>query len=694
MSFTDLVDVFHGNLAYQLPQPEGVAASWFFLKAQTGNTHPGAVLPFSASSAGAYTGGYPNGYSPYWYNTHSRPQQIMDPAKPTAVGFSHFHHSGTGAVGFYYNYLVLTPSGNAIPERFTRFPLENEKGSPGFYSCTLGGIPASIAAGRMACSYRFVFPTSGGVLICDPELNGLFRDKKPESPPGEVLSLDRGRDYVAAVIRYAYPLSVYLRCPGAAAMDILSDGRMAIRFGAGETELSLGFSFNGLPQAKANAEAAFGFDAAKVRAGEAWEKVLGAVEIDTGPEQRELFYSSLYHSLVKPVNISGDSPYWNDEPCWVDLATMWDAYKAQLPLLFTLYDREGASLTNSLIRSARHLGYYPNCFCLNPPDSETDMQARALAWHSVYDAFVRGIENNDYAKALEYMEQDLNRASNNDFLQKGLTEPYLSHTWDLSCACFSAGLLAKALGRDDKAALFFRYAENWPKVLDNDTGLMRAGGCFYEGNQWNYSFRLLPQTSARIAGNREAFVRNLDTFFGYGAPPVRQNEDPHNTAGMRAGEALSRFEGFNNETDMETPYAYIYAGRHDRTAEICRLGMDAMFAPGRGGICGNDDSGGLSAMYLCNTLGLFPASGLPYLFIGSPGLKESCLHLRNGNSFTVRSGNYSRENRYVKEARLNGKPLSRAWLWVEELMAGGTLDLEMSPRPEAWDREPPPVLFP
>jgi putative alpha-1,2-mannosidase len=693
MGFSDYVDVFHGNFEYELPPPEGVAASWFFLKAQTGNTHPGASLPLSAPSVCAYTGGYPTGYSPYWYNTHSRPERIMDPARPTAAGFSHFHHSGTGAIGFYYNYLVLTPlAGHSVSERFSRFPLEEEKGSPGYYSCSLGGVRTEVAASRMSCCYRFTFPAAGGVLICDPELNGLFRDKKCEAPRGEVLSLDRGKDHAAAVIRYAFPLSVYLRCPGARDMDILSDGRMAIHFEPGAAELSLGFSFNGLSRAKANAEGIAGFEKTRTGAATEWERFLSAVEIDADPERRGLFYSSLYHSLVKPCDVSGDSPFWNDGPCWVDLATLWDAYKAQLPLLFTLYDQEGSSLVNSLIGSARHLGYYPNCFCLNPPDNETDMQARALGWHSVYDAFVRGIRNTDYALALEYMERDLNRAENKDFLQNGLTEPYPSHTWDLSCACFAAGLLAKALGRADKAALFFRYSENWSRALDRDTGLMVSRGRFYEGNQWNYSFRLLPQTPARIAGRREAFIRDLDTFFGYGAPPVVQNRDPRNHAGMKAGEALSRFEGFNNETDMEAPYAYIHAGRHDRTAEICRLGMDAMFAPGRGGICGNDDSGGLSAMYLCNTLGLFPAAGLPYLFIGSPGLRESRAHLRNGNTFVVRSGNYSRENRYIKKALLNGKPLSRAWLWLEELMAGGALDLEMSPLPEAWDLEPPPVL--
>ena len=124
MGSSDYVDIFHGNLEYELPQPEGVAASWFFLKAQTGNTHPGASLPFSAPSICPYTGGYPTGYSPYWYNYHSKPERIMDPARLCATGFSHFHQSGTGAMGFYYNYFIIAPAtGDSATERFAMFPL-------------------------------------------------------------------------------------------------------------------------------------------------------------------------------------------------------------------------------------------------------------------------------------------------------------------------------------------------------------------------------------------------------------------------------------------------------------------------------------------------------------------------------------------------------------------------------------------
>ncbi len=70
--------------------------------------------------------------------------------------------------------------------------------------------------------------------------------------------------------------------------------------------------------------------------------------------------------------------------------------------------------------------------------------------------------------------------------------------------------------------------------------------------------------AARIAlsGGPAAFVAQLDDFFGFGAPPVQQAgplEAPEGLEQMRAGAALARFEGVNNEPDMDAPYAYLWA---------------------------------------------------------------------------------------------------------------------------------------
>ena len=59
---TRYMDPFFGNGTIDLPEPEGIAATWFFIKAQTGNTHPGAQAPLSMISVCPYTGAYPSGY--------------------------------------------------------------------------------------------------------------------------------------------------------------------------------------------------------------------------------------------------------------------------------------------------------------------------------------------------------------------------------------------------------------------------------------------------------------------------------------------------------------------------------------------------------------------------------------------------------------------------------------------------------
>ena len=67
-------------------------------------------------------------------------------------------------------------------------------------------------------------------------------------------------------------------------------------------------------------------------------------------------------------------------------------------------------------------------------------------------------------------------------------------------------------------------------------------------------------------------------------------------ADLNAGYALNRFEGLNNEPDMEAPWAYHYVGRPDRTAEVVHSAINNQFGLGRGGLPGNDDSGGVELL--------------------------------------------------------------------------------------------------
>lgn len=125
---------------------------------------------------------------------------------------------------------------------------------------------------------------------------------------------------------------------------------------------------------------------------------------------------------------------------------------------------------------------------------------------------------------------------------------------------------------------------------------------------------------------------------------------------------------------METPYAYYYADRHDRLCEVLDGEQRYLFTDGRGGLPGNNDSGGLSSCYIWNAIGIFPVSGQNLMLIGSPNMPEIRVALANGNTFVIqRSGS----GIYVERAELNGKPLPALSFSVDELMRGGNLKLFM-----------------
>ena len=107
---------------------------------------------------------------------------------------------------------------------------------------------------------------------------------------------------------------------------------------------------------------------------------------------------------------------------------------------------------------------------------------------------------------------------------------------------------------------------------------------------------------------------------------------------MAAGYGLNRFEGLNNEPDMEAPWAYHYAGRPDRTAEVVHAALTWQFGTGAGGLPGNDDSGGLSSWYVWASLGLFPLAGQSLFLVNAPAFGRSALRVDGGEFVVETSG--------------------------------------------------------
>jgi len=143
---------------------------------------------------------------------------------------------------------------------------------------------------------------------------------------------------------------------------------------------------------------------------------------------------------------------------------------------------------------------------------------------------------------------------------------------------------------------------------------------------------------------------------------------------------------------MDAPWAYHYAGRPDRTAEIVHGVLHQRFGAGRGGLPGNDDSGGLSSWYVWASLGLFPVAGQGLLLVNAPAFARASLAV-GGADVEIRTTGFVEPVpggpvQYVRSAELNGEPLESSWITVADLHRGGELTLHLGAEPAGWGSAP------
>ncbi|WP_127935670.1 glycoside hydrolase domain-containing protein [Nonomuraea polychroma] len=726
----DYVDPFIGTAATDLPRARGLAATWWWPKPQVGNTHPGATSPLGMVSACAYSGAYPTGYGRYAKNTEGVPEEMFE--RLQASGFTHFQQSGTGAIRKYYNYVRVTPMVQPLDALGEAWPLRDEVAEAGYYAATLGtGVRCELTVGTKVAVHRYTFPEhSSARVVVDLSCGGLGIELGQTVPlRAQVENMGHGRAQ-GTVVMEGVPLSVYLDVDspgwrqmlwydrrlidGGTRLDFDSIRHTTLRpFGMlfmgpaapGQTiEVRLGFSLRGCDQARQNLEQECGqgqqaFDLVRSRTQARWAEHLDHVQVEGGTKaRRTVLATALYHALIKPCFADDESPFWpSPGPFAFDVCTMWDIYKTQLPLLAAIVPHRAVDLLESLIRVCEEEGNFPIGYRMARGADRFFRQASALVHTALADAHALGRDSLDWNWALVHMVGDLRRLYGEDFFENGVVHP-ITHTLDLAYAHHCTARVARALNDVRLADDLERRSHQWSNAFDPDTGLLRDSE-FYEGGKWNYSFRLLHDMAARIAlaGGDEAFIDKLDRFFGFGAAPVKQPGRCPQAAEMAAGYALNRFEGLNNEPDMEAPWAYHYAGRPDRTAQVVHSALTWQFGTGPGGLPGNDDSGGLSSWYVWASLGLFPIAGQNLFLINAPAFERAVLGA-GGNEFVIETSGH-RETpigvdgidrdppaQYVQSATLNGKPLHATHLSAATVHRGGRLHLRLGPEPSAWGR--------
>ena len=661
------INVFQGNGEIDLPTPEGIAARWFFIKAGCGNTTPAAVLPFGRISACPFTGGYPTGYGNHKPNSHSRPPKLED---DRIYGFSHIHQSGTGAMGYYYNYLIVSP----CYAECSRSVLSNEKAVPGYYSCDIPDIHCELTTSRYVAYHRYTFAKNGGRICFDFTNNGI-RIPDNERRTVSDIHCEKVNDNTLNVAFTAEGVRLYFAICGDGIFTSFDQNSAEFIPKNRTCVMRVSLSLRSFENANEFLTDRDDFDTTKNKAAAIWEKALSRISIESDEKTEEIFYSNLYHSLVKPADFSGESFIYDiDAPFCADFNTFWDMYKSALPLIFLTDKGMSVKITETIMTVCETLGRIPNSWGLNRNYTDCDGQARMLGCYTLMTAYHFGIPM-DSDRMLECIKTDLLADNKTDFTIDRHCKNY-SWTLDMSECCALAERLANKLGKTDLATVFSSYARVWEDVYDKQTGLMKDESDYYEGSCWNYSFRphLDMDRRIEIAGGNERFVSLLDKFFGYGAEPVIQPTNPFDKTPVCEGEKLGRFEGFNNESDTEAPFSYVYANRPDRMREIIRAGMKYMFTTGKGGLPGNNDSGALSSWYVWNALGLHPLAGFDYVFVTSPIVKSALVSLSSGNTLKI---NVSGEGVQVLSAKFNDREVTDCRIPLSELMQGGTLEFTL-----------------
>lgn len=520
-------------------------------------------------------------------------------------------------------------------------------------------------------------------------------------------------------------------------------GFMNYRFSKEETVgVKVGISYISLEQAKENLEKeipAWDFSGLKDRARTIWNNTLAKIKVEGGTDkQKRIFYTALYRAHERMVNVSEYGKYFSgyDQKIHDDAGQsfyvddwLWDTYRCLHPLHILISPEMQINKLRSYVRMYEQSGWMPS-FPLLRGDHACMIGQHAASIFA--DAYLKGVKDFDVEKAYEGLKKNACDATllpwangpktelDDVYLTKGFfpalpegekewvkeVHPFerrqavavtLENCYDDWCLA----QLAKALNKNDDYEYFMKRAYNYMNLYNTQTGFMSpktadgnwvpnfdpklSGGqggraYFAECNSWTYTWSVQHDVAGlmNLMGGRENFLKRLDQLFN----------EPLNTEKFfflgqfpDASGLVGEF-AMGDEPSFHIPYLYNYAGAPWKTQKRVRELMNVWYDDDPLGICGDEDGGALSTWYIFSAMGFYPVTpGRPTYDIGSPVFSKVTINLGDNKSFTVQADNVSPKNKYIQSASLNGKPLNIPWFEHSDIKDGGSLVLEMGPKP-------------
>lgn len=416
--------------------------------------------------------------------------------------------------------------------------------------------------------------------------------------------------------------------------------------------------------------------------------------------------------------------------------SMWDIYRAELPLYNIITPTLSGDMMQSLVNMYKEGGWMPIFPCWNSYTAAMigDHSGVALA-----DAYVKGIRSFDAKTAYEGMRKNafespktfeeykngMGRRALNSYLKYGYipmedsvkeafhTNEQTSRTLEYAFDDFAVAQLAKALaescsveakdGPYTRQSLMTDYAElmrrseNWRNVINPKTGW--ADGRHQNG-KWEGNTDLVHRKSYITEGATCHYTwyvpQNIQGLFNVINKSVDKSAKclNRNVQGISQSDTMSAVvsrldkmfdEGLywhGNEPCHQVAYLYDAAGAPWKTQQRIHHILNTEYNDTPGGLSGNDDAGQMSAWYVFSAIGFYPVCpSTPYYYIGTPSFDKVTFNLENGKKFEIQAHGVGDKAFYIQKTLLNGKPMSGYQLSHDDIFKGGNLEFWMGERP-------------
>ncbi len=694
-----------------------------------GNTYPGATVPFGMVQLSPDIGipGWDR-IAGYYYR-----DSII-------TGFSHTHLTGTGA-GDLYDILVM-PVNSRSKRRieannfkpFSSFNHEQEDAAPGYYTVDLldYGIQAELTATERVGVHRYTFPKDknteihidlGYALNWDKPTATFLETVNDSTIQGYRLSTGWARNQkVFFQMQFSKPFSSYNYYKGETPMEYPMKGhtKMVLKYDMEEGEQIVVKTGLSSTSCKAAEEAiametdGFNFNFHREKAKLTWEHELQKIKIKTPDKNKKcVFYTMMYQSMLAPTLLSdkdGSYKAANDEHGKYkegkdslakangfqryDTFSLWDTFRAAHPLYTIIQQKRVPDMIKSLLAHYKETDELP---VWSMQGSETNMMIGYHAVPVIVDAYFKGF---DFDSELAYKAcKESAMVSDRQidiYIKKGFIPVDDSHeNWSVSKTLEYAyddwciAMFAKDLGKEADYEYFLKRSEHWKNMYNDkrtwfqpkdESGVFiepftpkSYTSYFCESNAWQY-YWFVPQNIDGLiekTGGAERFEQKLDSMFSYFPEP--EDKLPLFSTGMIGQYA------HGNEPSHHVAYLYNYVKKPSKAQKLIREILENQYKNEPNGHCGNEDCGQMSSWYIFSSLGFYPVNPAQGVYhLGVPAFEEAVITFSEDKTFKVIASNFSKENQYVKNILLNGKPLNKTYITHKDIVNGGSLEFVMT----------------